>query len=375
MNNVIKSGEDAYDIIFCPGWTGDSSYIGTYAAQRMFYDLSDIPEIYIESDWWNQKLRTEGALGKDQALYFAASDINISTLQGTWCLFFNEKLFEDMSLERPYGLVKNGTWTFDKFSELVKAGANLNGDESYSWNANGNSVYGYTSFNAGTLSLLLGSGERFVGRDDEGNPVLALDTQRFYDVATKIASLLGTQGYYLNANESVDSLFHYENIFMNSRALFTCAELKAASRLRTMQDPYGIVPMPKFDEAQSDYYSTKTRQAYLTVIPVTNPEPNRTGAILDAMAYVSYKDVTPVLYDVSISQKGLRNEESIEMLKIVRDTQYYDAGIIYGWTSALNSAIISAVDAGKSDVASIIEKNRKQVTASIQKTMDVFYSE
>lgn len=374
MSNTINAGEDAYDAIFAPGWTGDSSYIGSYAAKHMFYDLSKITEIDLEGEWWNQKLRTEGALGKEKALFFAANDINVSTLQGTWCLFFNEKIFEDLRLQRPYELVKNGTWTFDKFSEFVKSGANLNGDDSFSWKEDGNSVYGFSSFNAGTLALLLGSGERFVSKDEEGYPVLAIDTQRFYDVCTTVASLLGIQGYYLNANESMESKFHYENLFMNGRALFICAELKAASRLRTMEDPYGILPMPKFDEAQSEYYSGKTRQAYVFVIPVTNPEPNTTGAVIDAMAYISYKEVTPVLYDVTISQKGLRNEESIEMLKIIRDTQYFDAGIIYGWTSTLNAAIINEVDAGKSNIASIIEKYRKQVNNSIQKTMDVFLS-
>lgn len=373
MTTVIKAGENIYDAIFCPGWTGDTSYIGAFAIEGMFYDLSQILEINLESDWWSQKLRTEGAIGKNGALYFAANDINVSTLQGTWCLFFNENLFVDMNLGRPYGLVKDGTWTFDKFAELVKAGANLNGDESFSWNADGNCIYGYTSFNAGTLALLLGSGERFIGKDDEGYPILALETQRFFDVSTKVAELLGTEGYYINANEAIDSKFHYENIFMNGRALFTCAELKAATRLRTMDDTYGIVPMPKFEEAQPGYFSVKTRQAYVLVIPVTNQNPSQTGAILDAMAYVSYKDVTPVLYDVTISQKGLRNEESIEMLKIIRDTQYFDVGIIYGWTSALNGAVITAVDGGDSNVASIIGKYRKQVNASIEKTMDVFY--
>ena len=111
------------------------------------------------------------------------------------------------------------------------------------------------------------------------------------------------------------------------------------------------------------------------VIPVTNPDPNTTGAVMDAMAYVSYRDVTPVFYDVTLSQKGLRNEESIEMLKLIRDTQYFDAGIIYGWTSALNGAIISAVDGGNSSVASIIERYKKQIDSSIQKTMDAFYGE
>jgi hypothetical protein len=369
----VQSGEQLCDAVFCPGWISDSSNIGSLAIEHMFYDLSELPEINLESEWWSQALRTEGVIGKNGALYFAASDINISTLQSTWCLFFNETLFENMNLDRPYSLVKDGKWTFDKFAELVKAGAQLNGEDNFTWTADGGSIYGYTSYSGGTLALLLGSGERFIGKDSDGNPVLALETQRFYDVCTKVASLLGVAGYYVNANDASQNGFHFEDIFMKGRALFTGAELKAATRFRTMEDAYGVVPMPKYDEAQPDYYSVKTRQAYLLVIPSTNPEPNRTGAILDALAYVSYKDVTPVLYDVTISQKGLRNEESVEMLKLIRNTQYYDAGIIYGWTSALNNAIITAVDAGNSDIASTIEKNKNKVITDIQKTMDVFY--
>ena len=49
-------------------------------------------------------------------------------------------------------------------------------------------------------------------------------------------------------------------------------------------------------------------------IPVTNPDISEAALIMDAFSYMTYKDVLPVYYDVSLSQKGLRNEDSIEML-------------------------------------------------------------
>jgi hypothetical protein len=282
-------------------------------------------------------------------------------------------MFEDLKLERPYELVKSGKWTLDKFAELIKAGTRLGGDESFKWNAEGNSVYGYTSYEGGTLALVLGSGERFIDKDNDGNPFLAIETQRFFDLSSKIASILGIEGEYVNANDASQSGFHFEDIFMKGRALFTAAEFKAATRFRVMEDAYGIVPMPKLEETQKDYYSTKTRQAYVCVIPVTNQDPNKTGAVLDALSYISYRDVTPVLYNVTISQKGLRNEESIEMLELIRNTQYYDAGVIYGWTSALNNALISALDKGNGDMVSILDKNRDKVNTKIQETLEELY--
>lgn len=49
---------------------------------------------------------------------------------------------------------------------------------------------------------------------------------------------------------------------------------------------------------------------------VTNQNTQQAGVILDEFSYQIYKDLMPVFYDVTVSQKGLRNEESIEMFGI-----------------------------------------------------------
>ncbi|MCL2157788.1 MAG: hypothetical protein FWH48_00100 [Oscillospiraceae bacterium] len=92
---------------------------------------------------------------------------------------------------------------------------------------------------------------------------------------------------------------------------------------------------------------------------------------MDAMAYLSTKDITPVFFDVTMSQKQLRNTESIEMLQLIRDTQFLDIGNVYGVGNQLNNLINSALDAGKSDnVASSIEKNEANVQDAIEKLIE-----
>ena len=40
------------------------------------------------------------------------------------------------------------------------------------------------------------------------------------------------------------------------------------------------------------------------------------AAMIDALTYRSYETVLPVYYENRVAQKGLRNEDSIEMLGI-----------------------------------------------------------
>ena len=51
--------------------------------------------------------------------------------------------------------------------------------------------------------------------------------------------------------------------------------------------------------------------------------------MLDAASYLSYTDVLPVYYNVTIAQKGLRDDESIEMLGIIQSSRYFDIGRVF----------------------------------------------
>ena len=68
--------------------------------------------------------------------------------------------------------------------------------------------------------------------------------------------------------------------------------------------------------------------------------------ILDALSYESYRDVLPLYYGQTISQKGLRDEDWIEMLSIINETRVSESGLIFGVTSGLVNALKS-LDKGR----------------------------
>jgi ABC-type glycerol-3-phosphate transport system substrate-binding protein len=365
LQTAVLAGDNIYDATFCRG-----DKLSPFILEGYLVNLFDYPYFQLEQPWWDQSIMKQALIGDGEQLYFASTDFSLVGFDGTICLFFNENMMDDHGLEAPYDMVRNGKWTLDRLGEYIKAGTNLNGDENFTWKLGGNSIYGLTSWATCANALLIGSNESYIIKDEKNEPMLGLENKRFYDVAAKIATMLGKAGDYLLLNDD-QTANHYELVFKSGRAFFLCAELKASSKYRDMNDNYGIVPMPKYDENQKEYHSFRFTGSLLMAIPVTNQDLKRTGIIMDALAYKSYTDVLPVYYDVNVSQKGLRNEDSIEMLGIIRDSRFFDIGMAYGWTSDLYSAIESALNAGTTDLASIIASNKDKVTESIKKTMEL----
>ena len=372
LQRVILSGSDEYEAVFCPVFCAAS--IGGLITQGMFYNMRDISTMNLGGEWWNQTMMEEAAIGRGNKLYYAGCDINIMTLESVNCVYFNENMMADLGLDLPYGAVRQGKWTFEMFNMLQKTGANLNGDDSFKWSARGNAVYGFTSYEACAIALLAGSLERFIVTDKDGNPNLAIGGERFFNVLGKVQEMLTVEGEYLWGNDGANGEGgDYISMFSNDRALMMMGELNAVVDFRQMESAFGILPIPKYDENQPKYYSYLIYQTPVLIIPSTNTRADFTGAVLDAMAYVSNKDVTPVFFDISVSQKGLRNEDSIDMLGIIKNSGSFDVGCAYGWTVDFYESIRLGIGLGKPfDIASAIEKYKPVIEIKIEETMKLF---
>lgn len=365
---LITAGDDTYDAMFiCHCWNGT---IGTLALEKCLYNLADLHELQLDKPWWNQKIDDQLKIGASNSLYFAFNDIVIHSMQSAMIMMFNEKMMQDLGLELPYDLVRSGKWTLDEYRKYVKAGTNLNGDESWKWSLSGNSIYGHSSYHMGATAMLIGTDVQIIGFDGNNLPYFAADNEHFYNAVQKLADILSVEGqyYYEDANGT-----HRSEVFLKERALFLDGHLGTAASLRDMENSFGILPIPKYDENQENYRTHIHSGTVFTVIPVTNPEPNKSAAVLDAMAYLSYKEVKPVYYDVALPNKHLRNEDSIEMIDIILNSRSIHIGYVYDWTTAfLNNSMRTAIQKNNPDTASMIEKARGTIEASIQKTIDFF---
>ena len=150
-------------------------------------DLCDIPELNLDRPWWDQSVVNEATI--NGSLYFALCDITMFSFECTWATYFNKDILEKNQLDTPYELVRSGAWTFDKLGEYTKDCASLNGDESFTWSADGSSVYGLASCYEFGHTGIIACGERYITNDADGTPRFSLEGDRFYNVVSKLASL------------------------------------------------------------------------------------------------------------------------------------------------------------------------------------------
>lgn len=365
---AVQAGDDIYDIIYCPR-AADTS-IGGLITSGYFYNLDNIPEINLSGNYWKAASIEMSRLGVNNGIYFLQSEVPMMTLQGVWCLFFNETMMGDLGLDLPYQLVRDGKWTLDEFLKYVKAGAQLNGDESFKWNTNGTSIYGLTAPIHSMAAFIIGINEPFIRKDENNMPYLGIENEHFYNGINKILEITSVEGQFIEANEDRNtSGKNYEIMFENGRSLFIIAEFKTADLFRSMEQSYAIVPMPKYDESQENYNHLLFSQCPVITIPQTNTIPHETGIIIDALEFKSHTEVTPVYYDISLSFKGLRNDESIEMMHIINGSIALDLGMTYDWTRTLYDNFNDAISKGTVNVASLIEKRKDAISKSIDKTV------
>lgn len=364
MKSAILSGEDLYQ---CGFLRGES--LSPLISEGMFVNLNTMSGLNLDEPYWDQQIRDAASIGENKALYIAGTDFSLMGFGGTICTYFNKDMLEKLGGESPYQLVRDGKWTLDRMKEYAALGANLNGDTSFDFSADGNATYGIATWYSGATAMLLGSGEEYIKRGDNNRPHLAIENDHFYNVCEKIAGITSVKGEFIEINDSSKNK-HYELAFADSRCLMTIAEIKASNKFRDMKDSFGILPMPKYDENQENYVCYRAPATTYLCVPVTNTTLDETAAVLDAASYLSYTDVLPVYYNVTIAQKGLRDDESIEMLEIIQSSRYFDIGRVFGWTSTLYDAIEKDLLKGESDVASTIAKQKSKVETNIDKTWE-----
>ena len=100
--------------------------------------------------------------------------------------------------------------------------------------------------------------------------------------------------------------------------------------LREMKDKYGVIPCPKLDKDQDDYYTFLHDQftAFGICRPVDEERAELLGAVLEYMAWSSYINVVPVYYNVALKSKYMQDSASWEMLDKIYSGIYIDAGVL-----------------------------------------------
>lgn len=351
----VTAGDDAYDFVFTHSIYG----ISDYATENVLYNLDDLPHLNFDAPWWSQEMIDNFRIGTET--YYGFGDIILSTPD---CMYFNKTIAAEYDLPDHYQVAREGKWTYDKFlTQARMVSVDVNGDGQMDMNDK-------TGF-AGDLTEALGNipfacGIQLTTYTDEGIE-LNFWSDKLLDLFNK------SYDYFLDPSVCQGYFRHFTDgqNFTDNLALYSIAGVKGMISLRDYEVDFGVVPMPKYDEAQENYrhYAWPS----FVCVPTTIQRPELVGAGLELFAYES-QAVTDAYMEILIRGKSTRDEESLEMLDIIYDTQVCDIGGSYlGFDDQFRKVFYCFYDlmsAKNKNVASTYEKSEQ----AILKVLDNLYT-
>ena len=353
---TVQAGDDAYDMVFTHCIDGYSDY----ATNNAVYNLDALPYVNFEAPWWSKSMIDTFRIGTET--YFGFGDIILNTPSS---MFFNKEIAAEYDMPDHYQMVRDGKWTYDTFLKQARmVSIDVNGDGKMDYN----DKTGY----AGDLTESLGNipfavGIQLTKYTDDGLQ-LNFWSDKLLEVFNK------TYDYFLDPSVSQGFFRHYADVgqgFGEGLALYTISNVNGMVNLRDSDVEFGVVPMPKYDESQSEYRCYVWSPS--VCVPTTILRPELVGAALEQFAYESVPVTNAYIEDL-IRGKSTRDTETLEMLDIIYDSQVLDIGGTYlGFDSNFRKVFYCFYDlmSTKNDnVASFYEKSEK----AILKVLDNLYT-
>ena len=354
----VQADDDAYQIIQDKLMT----ILSKLVTSGYLYNLAAVDSISIDAPWYNQDAIKDLAINKKVPAI--GGDMVVSDKNGIFLMFYNKSIAEDNGIGDLYNTVWDGKWTFDKLHEVIKlTSRDLNGDGEMKL---ADDLWGYMAEPLTGWMFLIASGNRLADLDSNGLPYITANTPKLISDYDKVMDIMYDKQNHIYAT----AVQPYIDNFMGNRNFLQSNVLFALIQFRAMENDYGIIPFPKLNETQIDYLTPISLYlARFIAVPTTCRNADTVGAVIDAMFRESTSSIMPAYYDTLLENKIARDNESIEMLKIIFNSVVYDIGSGYNWGNCwfLHQSFIMSE---KRDYASTIESALSKIEAEMNKTIE-----
>lgn len=375
--NTINAGSDDFDVA-----SVSIEQAGALAQEGLLLDLYDYADILnLNEDYWNPDSNQRLSVGNH--LYFAINDLTLVDKQATWAVFFTKGMVEKFNLcegyeNGLYSMVTEGDWTIEAMYNMVKkVSQDTNGDGVMGLD----DTYGHIGENWNYTFLMIGCGSQVTHKDSNDLPYYCWTDQ--IDSITSsyqyVYDIVGNTNYSMTATRMIELGIPEENVWTGSfggmmakdQALFNVTGMNRCKLYRDLECEFGIVPLPKADKEQKNYYSaTELTNVNTVSIPLTAADPAKTATILEAMTALASQTTYTAYIDKALTYKYLRDDDSAAMLEIIFAGRTFDLADVYGWGYG-NVDVFGSVPAPGS-VPTLMNSFKKMTEKAITKGVEAF---
>ncbi|MHB1154291.1 MAG: hypothetical protein ACYCWE_21245 [Eubacteriales bacterium] len=368
--NASTAGDASYDLVMVIDREARALAMKGYLTQ-----VSALPNLDLTKEYWNQQMMADISI--DGKLFYVVGDDNIMYCNSITNLIFSKKLQLDYNLESPYDLIYSGKWTMDAYAGMCRAvTSDLNGDGKWT----DTDQYGILALtNMYFPNFYVVNNELIVKKDSDDIPYFNVPgNDRMFSIIQKIFDISSDESLYNIGVKSTESYkadergpyYQIIDMFRNSMSLFASAGFYTILATRAIEDDFGIIPYPKFEEvaAGTPYYS-RTFGGFPYVVVNAPVDLERASVIMEALACESHNVVIPAMYDILLKTKSARDADSEYMIDMLRKYRYTDLAETY-WLSEIGGLYEGLFIKKENTAASVTEKNTAKVESTLQKAFE-----
>lgn len=325
VRNLILSNEDTHDLILERQFP-----LMPLILEGSFANVLEGEHFDFAQPWWWSDYMDKTAVGADKR-YILVGDYFIDMLQGMNVLYFNKNMYNSNygDPEDLYKFILDGKWTIDVVSKYIKESyVDVNGNNT----VDEDDTFGYVTYatSASVDPFVYSTDIKFSSRDANGIIQINPYNDKYITLTQKLYDLFfndGTRVY--NSNASVDKFKAGGGLFLGK------SRFNVLVSLRDMEDDYGILPYPKYDETQDHYRTLVHDNQCLGVIPITTTKLDTISAVVEALCAESYRSLIPAYYETALKVKYVRDDLSVQMIDMIHGAASTE--FIYVYYESLNN--------------------------------------
>lgn len=367
LRTTLAAGDDLYDLMSMHAVT-----MGTLATEGLFVNWLDVPHVDFANPWWSQSA-TEALTYKNKVLYTAVGDYALSSVSYTWLMVFDKVAADEFNVPDLYAIVREGEWTLDTVLGITKdIYRDVNGNNE----RDDGDFYGYVSDMTSALNAFLWSCNNPVMKSNsDGIPEMTFYTEKAVDIIDKAMSLLTENtGAYCDSTYNGYGGGYAKIFFQNAQCMLSTATFDSINKnFRNNTDAYGILPYPKYDETQANYYSQVDGSHEVLSIPITAPNLEMCGIISEALCAETYKTVIPNYVETVLKVKLADDADDAEMADLIIASHIFDFGYIYSDSTGNVSFIMQYIaQKSASDVTSYYASKETSIKTKLEDLFSIF---
>ena len=352
----------------------------TLAVEGHLYNLlgKGFEGLQIEAPWWNQEFNESMTYGGQ--LYFTIGDLGTVNKGSTAALYFNLELWDKYGLSEkfggnPYELVRKGAWTTDV---VFEAATTIGSDDDNSGVIDYKDTFGWGGQLDDMWSIFYGSGERIAKADADGYPSITIYNQRSARLMESLQEFVQDKQHYISANDYFGVVewpsVLVEQGFTDGRALFYNASVGNVINLGVMEQHFGMVPVPKADKEQDNYYSLVnpwTSTCFAIPTCVIGDKLTMAIDVLNVMGAESLNTVAPNYQEI-LEYMKIRDDDSADMLNnYILPNRGCDVGMVFEW-GQLDNLLQDMASKNVGTFASEYEAKKDSAQNALEETIEFF---